>query len=357
MRVFEVGRVFARSGARTATDVAGIASRCASAGSPTARRCPSNGATARPRRRLLRRQGRPRGAGRAADADDSSGRAPGAASRARRARIDGRRRAVGWLGELHPRLAAALRAARAPVVFELDLDPLLRGRCRSARPVSTLPVVRRDLPSSSTKAVPAQALLDGAGRAPSRRTSIASGCSTSIAAPGLTDGQEKPCDSGAYAGYCTYFDRRRHRRDHGATGCRSSRSVRRARYASRSLRMTLTKAELADLLFEQLGLNKREAKDMVERFFEEIRIALESGRERQAVGLRQLPAARKAAAAGPQPEDRRRDPDHRAARRHFPRKPETEGHGRSREPCRNHSRANDRACRRSPPSGTSRSAR
>src|ERR687889_2500465 len=42
--------------------------------------------------------------------------------------------------------------------------------------------------------------------------------------------------------------------------------------------MTLTKAELADLLFEQLGLNKREAKDMVERFFEEIRQALEEGR-------------------------------------------------------------------------------
>ena len=41
--------------------------------------------------------------------------------------------------------------------------------------------------------------------------------------------------------------------------------------------MTLTKAELADLLFEQLGLNKREAKDMVEHFFEEIRITLERG--------------------------------------------------------------------------------
>src|ERR1700758_1502432 len=41
--------------------------------------------------------------------------------------------------------------------------------------------------------------------------------------------------------------------------------------------MTLTKAELADLLFEQLGLNKREAKDMVEAFFEVIRDALESG--------------------------------------------------------------------------------
>ena len=41
--------------------------------------------------------------------------------------------------------------------------------------------------------------------------------------------------------------------------------------------MTLTKAELADLLFEKVGLNKREAKDMVEAFFEEIRDALERG--------------------------------------------------------------------------------
>ncbi|MGA7179319.1 MAG: integration host factor subunit alpha [Thiobacillaceae bacterium] len=40
---------------------------------------------------------------------------------------------------------------------------------------------------------------------------------------------------------------------------------------------TLTKAELADLLFEKVGLNKREAKDMVETFFEEIRNALEKG--------------------------------------------------------------------------------
>ena len=42
--------------------------------------------------------------------------------------------------------------------------------------------------------------------------------------------------------------------------------------------MTLTKAELADLLFEKVGFNKREAKDMVESFFEEVRTALESGK-------------------------------------------------------------------------------
>ncbi|MDR2000501.1 MAG: integration host factor subunit alpha [Zoogloeaceae bacterium] len=41
--------------------------------------------------------------------------------------------------------------------------------------------------------------------------------------------------------------------------------------------MTLTKAELADLLFDKVGLNKREAKDMVEAFFEEISKALQAG--------------------------------------------------------------------------------
>lgn len=40
---------------------------------------------------------------------------------------------------------------------------------------------------------------------------------------------------------------------------------------------TLTKAQLANLLFEKVGLNKREAKEMVESFFEEIRAALEKG--------------------------------------------------------------------------------
>jgi integration host factor subunit alpha len=40
---------------------------------------------------------------------------------------------------------------------------------------------------------------------------------------------------------------------------------------------TLTKAELADMLFAKVGLNKREAKDMVEAFFEEIRSQLERG--------------------------------------------------------------------------------
>ncbi len=38
----------------------------------------------------------------------------------------------------------------------------------------------------------------------------------------------------------------------------------------------LTKADLAEMLFEELGLNKREAKEIVEMFYSEICAALES---------------------------------------------------------------------------------
>ena len=40
--------------------------------------------------------------------------------------------------------------------------------------------------------------------------------------------------------------------------------------------MALTKADMAEHLFDELGLNKREAKEMVESFFEHIRGSLES---------------------------------------------------------------------------------
>lgn len=42
---------------------------------------------------------------------------------------------------------------------------------------------------------------------------------------------------------------------------------------------TLTKAHLAELLFEHVGLNKREAKDVVDTFFSEVRDALVQGVE------------------------------------------------------------------------------
>lgn len=41
--------------------------------------------------------------------------------------------------------------------------------------------------------------------------------------------------------------------------------------------MTVTKADLRNTLFDRVGLNKREARDFVELFFERIRRSLEHG--------------------------------------------------------------------------------
>jgi integration host factor subunit alpha len=43
--------------------------------------------------------------------------------------------------------------------------------------------------------------------------------------------------------------------------------------------MALTKADFAESLFEELGLNKREAKEMVELFFDEIKDSLSKGEQ------------------------------------------------------------------------------
>ncbi len=43
--------------------------------------------------------------------------------------------------------------------------------------------------------------------------------------------------------------------------------------------MALTKAEIAEALFDQLGLNKREARELVDLFFEEVRASLSAGEQ------------------------------------------------------------------------------
>jgi len=43
--------------------------------------------------------------------------------------------------------------------------------------------------------------------------------------------------------------------------------------------MALTKADMAERLYQELGLNKREAKEFVEAFYEEVRACLEQGEQ------------------------------------------------------------------------------
>ena len=77
--------------------------------------------------------------------------------RAARVQIDGTE--IGWLGELHPRLARHFELPRAPIVFELDLAPLLARPMPVAAPVPKLPVVRRDLAIVVDETVPAHAVI------------------------------------------------------------------------------------------------------------------------------------------------------------------------------------------------------
>ena len=57
--------------------------------------------------------------------------------------------------------------------------------------------------------------------------------------------------------------------------------------------MALTKAEMADRLFEEVGLNKREAKDFVDMFFDTLRSALEQGRQVKLSGFGNFDLRRK----------------------------------------------------------------
>ncbi len=64
---------------------------------------------------------------------------------------------------------------------------------------------------------------------------------------------------------------------------------------------TLTKAELSDLLFERLGLNKRESKDMVEAFFEIVHGSLVKGEDVKLSGYGNFNIRRKAPRPGRNP--------------------------------------------------------
>jgi len=64
---------------------------------------------------------------------------------------------------------------------------------------------------------------------------------------------------------------------------------------------TLTKAELAEMLFERLGLNKRESKDMVEAFFELVHETLDQGQDVKLSGFGNFQIRRKAPRPGRNP--------------------------------------------------------
>jgi len=69
-------------------------------------------------------------------------------------------RAIGWLGELHPRLLQKYELSRAPVLFEVDVEPLLPLLLPMAKPVPRFPDIQRDIALWFDESVQLRQILD-----------------------------------------------------------------------------------------------------------------------------------------------------------------------------------------------------
>lgn len=163
VRVFELGRVFARDAAVRDGDlsVAGVAQPVHLAAAAWGPALPEQWSeAARPvdffdvKRDVESLLGA-RAAGLRCEAASHPALHPG---RSARLLLDGQ--PVGWLGEAHPRWAQALDLPHAPVVFELDAGAVSERVFPQPAELSRQPVVVRDLAIWVDAALPWQSLLD-----------------------------------------------------------------------------------------------------------------------------------------------------------------------------------------------------
>ena len=68
---------------------------------------------------------------------------------------------LGWIGTLHPKWQQKYELPAAPVLFELEMAVLLRGRVPAFAEISKFQVVRRDIAVVVDEEISVQALLDG----------------------------------------------------------------------------------------------------------------------------------------------------------------------------------------------------
>lgn len=78
----------------------------------------------------------------------------------RSARIEVDGRAVGWIGELHPRWMQKYDLPHAPMLFEVEADALMARELPAPSDVSKFPPVRRDIALVVDQKIEVQALLD-----------------------------------------------------------------------------------------------------------------------------------------------------------------------------------------------------
>ena len=84
----------------------------------------------------------------------------------RAAEITCQGRVLGWIGALHPSLVKAYELPHPPILFELDLEPLLERRLPAFQAVPRFPAVRRDLALVVRESLPAAELLKAINDSP-----------------------------------------------------------------------------------------------------------------------------------------------------------------------------------------------
>jgi integration host factor alpha subunit len=179
---------------------------------------------------------------------------------------------VGLLGALHPEVQRTLDISHPVYVFEIERATLLASCKPAFASLSRFPEVRRDLAVVVARDLPVAELCDTA-------RSAAGECLINLKVFDVYMGEHIDTHRKSVALGLTFQHASRTLNEveivewvDSVLGALNKRIWRRVK----ELTMTeaLTKADLAEKLFEELGLNKREAKEIVEIFFEEIRSSL-----------------------------------------------------------------------------------
>jgi phenylalanyl-tRNA synthetase beta chain len=219
--------------------------------------------------------------------------------RAARVLVDGV--AIGWLGELHPRLMRHFDLPRAPVLFELELAPLLGRPMPSAKTVSRLPLVRRDLALVVSDEVPAQNVLAAMEAADVPRVE-AIRLFDVYRGPGIAPGKK------SLAILVLIRDTERTLTDpeidEATAKVAASRRRTILRHASPVGPHDADQSRTRRLAIRATRSQQARSKGHGRALFRGNPDRARSGRQRQALGIRQLPVARKAAAPRPKSENR-----------------------------------------------------
>ena len=226
--------------------------------------------------------------------------------RCARVLLDGQ--SIGFIGELHPQWRQQWDLAQAPVLFELELDAVLAREVPVFKPVAKHQAVERDIAVVvNEKATHAQLMqaVEAAQTGGLLRSAVLFDVyrpkalkAGETAAPGalaqdekslavrLTLGNDDSSLTDVQIEQAVQAVLEQLQQRLGATPAR----LMRRRHAVKGdpvMELTvesldspaLTKAQLADLLFDEIGLNKRESKDMVDAFFELISQSLVTGED------------------------------------------------------------------------------